>query len=255
MCLVYLLPTGAQAEPQKLTYQVYAGGIHGIEAELILDEDETGYKANVTAKTRGWLGSLVPWSGSFATTGALMDGAYMPREHQSISTWKDETETKTFTYKSADIVSLTIQEGDKPLINEKILPELTQQTTDILSATLAMMSEVKSRNNCTSDAVIFDGKRKFKLYYKDLGEKHLKKSSYNIYEGPARYCTVEIEPQGGKWHKKPRGWLSIQEQGRQKGALPTLWIGKPDGFEVAIPVKIRVKTDYGTLFMHLSAIN
>lgn len=62
-----------------------------------------------------------------------------------------------------------------------------------------------------------------------------------------------MKPDQGKWRKKPRGWLSIQEQGRQKGALPTIWLGQMGADKTYIPVKIRVKTDYGTLFMHLTS--
>jgi hypothetical protein len=61
-------------------------------------------------------------------------------------------------------------------------------------------------------------------------------------------------PDGGKWYQKPRGWLSIQEQGRQKGSLPTVWMAKVNKTGPALPVKIRVVTDYGTLFMHLTKI-
>ena len=49
----------------------------------------------------------------------------------------------------------------------------------------------------------------------------------------------------------PRGWLSIQEQGRSKGSLPTIWLAKIDKDGPAVPVKLRLKTDYGTLFSHL----
>lgn len=45
--------------------------------------------------------------------------------------------------------------------------------------------------------------------------------------------------------------MSIQEQSRENGSLPTVWMAKMTEDAPAVPVKIRVKTDYGTLFMHL----
>ena len=127
-------------------------------------------------------------------------------------------------------------------------------TTDILSATVTVMNNIIETSKCDGTSDIYDGKRRFTLNFKDKGESTLSKSKYNIFSGPARFCTVEIEPKGGRWHEKPRGWLSIQEQGRQKGALPAVWMAKVEGFEYAIPVKIRVKTDYGTLLMHLTNV-
>jgi len=102
---------------------------------------------------------------------------------------------------------------------------------------------------------IFDGKRRFKLWFKDAGTETLTKSRYNIYDGVAIKCSVEVEPISGKWHEKPRGWMSIQEQGREKGILPTVWMGTVKGTDLYVPVKVRVKTDYGTLFMHLKSVD
>ena len=63
---------------------------------------------------------------------------------------------------------------------------------------------------------------------------------------------MEIKPVAGGWSEKPRGWLSIQEQGRDRGMMPTVWLANVSDDGPAVPVKIRVKTAYGTLFMHLA---
>jgi hypothetical protein len=34
--------------------------------------------------------------------------------------------------------------------------------------------------------------------------------------------------------------------------MPTIWLAQMAPGEPAVPVKIRVKTEYGTLFMHLT---
>jgi hypothetical protein len=115
------------------------------------------------------------------------------------------------------------------------------------------MSALKETNLCEGRDDIYDGERRFTLIFRDQGAGSLPESRYNAYTGPARVCTVEIEPKGGRWHKKPRGWLSIQEQGRKKGSLPTVWMAQMPGIPFAVPVKIRVKTNYGTLLMHLKS--
>ncbi len=247
-------PTFAQTTDKKLIYQVYAGGIHAVEAVLDYDVTEDGYDVSLKANTRGWLSSVVPWEGIYATTGNMSDGKYTPQKHQTISVWRDEIETKTFGYVDNNLTSLTIKDGEKPIKNKTIKPELTDNTTDILSATLDVMKNTILTSECNGQSDIYDGKRRFTLNFEDKGESQLRKSKYNIFSGPARFCTVEIEPKGGRWHEKPRGWLSIQEQGRQKGALPGVWMAKVDGFDYALPVKVRVKTDYGTLLMHLTDI-
>lgn len=242
------------AQTREFTYQVYAGGLHVIEAKLNFDIQNNNYDVMLNAHTRGWLSSLVPWNGTFKTNGAANENVFVPKKHASSSSWRGEVEIKTFDYKDNNLTSLTIQEIPNPAENIEIDQALTNNTTDLLSATLGIMKSIVKDGNCNGKSDIYDGKRRFELKFEDKGESELRKSRYNIFSGPARYCIVEIDPKGGRWHEKPRGWLSIQEQGRQKGALPAVWMAQVEGFAYAVPVKIRVKTDYGTLLMHLTDV-
>ncbi|MCB9973068.1 MAG: DUF3108 domain-containing protein [Rhodospirillales bacterium] len=249
-----LFSAPAAAETREFTYEVYAGGIHAVQAKFNFDVQRNTYNAAVAAKTRGWLESLVPWSGIFQTVGTVTPDAFSPTKHETTSTWRGKTETKTFLYQNNKLKSLTIKEDGSPTETPDIDPTLTDGTTDLLSATLEVMKDLIATQKCEGTSDIYDGRRRFAMYFKDKGQKTLDKSRYNIFSGPARLCEIEIEPKGGHWHKKPRGWLLIQEQGRQKGALPSVWMAKVEGFEYAIPVKIQVKTDYGTLLMHLTRV-
>ena len=252
--ITLLFNTSSHAETTEFTYQVYAGGLHVVEAKLNFDIIDQKYDISLGANTRGWLASMVPWEGTFQTNGKLHGEQFTPALHQSIAIWDNEKETKTFTYKNNNLETFTIDEHNKPPVTPEVDPVLSDGTKDILSATLEVMNHMIKTSECTGESDIFDGKRRFTLYFKDKGEQSLTKSKYNIFSGPARYCSVEIEPRGGKWHSKPRGWLSIQEQGRQKGSLPSVWMAKVENFEFAVPVKILVKTDYGALVMHLTNV-
>jgi len=251
------LPSIAQAAStkQKMVYEVYAGGMHALQAELTIDlENKDRYSTVLFAKTRGFLGTLVPWYGTFESHGWNEgEGRYRPELHKSTSIWRDEEEIKEYTYgRDGTFKSLVIMEAGKKPKTEPNEPELTNQTIDVLTATLAILEAVATGEPCTGSADVFDGKRRFEQKFNDMGSEILESSRYNIYEGVAQRCTVEVVPKGGKWYDKPRGWLSIQEQGRSKGTMPTVWIAKVEENAPAIPVKLLVKTDYGALFMHLS---
>ncbi|MEM7618174.1 MAG: DUF3108 domain-containing protein [Pseudomonadota bacterium] len=244
----------ASSNVQKMEYNVYAGGIHALEANLTNDlSDAKKYNIVGTAKTHGILGKLAPWEGSFSTKG-WKESSYKPQEHESITTFRDETESKTYSYNKNGSFKdyVRIKKGkDKKASPSK---DLTENTIDILSATLNTMQMVASdKNTCKGEREIFDGKRRFKLRFDEVRKTELSKSGYNAYTGPAIECTILVIPVAGKWHEKPRGWASIQEQGRKKGSLPTMWFAVVEEGKPAIPVKARVKTDYGTLFMHLTS--
>lgn len=239
-----------------LTYKVFAGGVNAVEATMSVDENKGRYNLFFTAKTRGLLGKLAPWSGSFESDGWVKGiGDHQPQKHTSISVWKEEKEVKEYIYNnSGAFKKLKITEDGVDKSPGKIDSKLTNNTIDLLAATMNVMDTAGTKNKCEGTSEVFDGKRRFKLMFKPDGTEKLTKNRYNIYDGDAIKCTVEIKPISGKWHEKPRGWLSIQEQGRKKGSLPTIWLGKVKGSELYMPVKIRVKTEYGTLFMHLKSV-
>lgn len=212
------------------------------------------YSLNFDARTHGFLGALVPWSGGFSSKGWVSRKRdIQPQTHESVSVWREEKETKTYTYardgKFVDLV--TLYDHKKP---KRKVPDvaLTKGTTDALAAALQVMEHVSDGHNCEGESEVFDGKRRFKMIFRHKGFVMLKKTRYNAYSGPAAECTMEVVPIEGKWHKKPRGWFSIQEQGREKGQLPTLWMAQVSENAVVVPVRIRVKTEYGTLFVHMT---
>lgn len=242
-------------DTQTMTYQVYAGGINAVDAEMTVEYPESGhYDIFFEAKTRGFLGKLAPWWGTFESNGWRVEGEDpdKPKLHKSVSSWRDEAEIKEYHYdKDGTFKGLTITEEGKDKSPKELDDELVQNTTDALTATLQVMQSIADGGKCEGSSEVFDGKRRFDLVYRHEGAEELTRTRYNVYEGPAVKCTVEVKPITGEWHKKPRGWLSIQEQGRERGMLPTIWMGTVSEHGPAVPVKVRVKTAYGTLFMHM----
>jgi len=237
---------------QKAKYSVYAGGLHALDVNLVTDlSEKERYSVNMDAKTYGMLGKLAPWQGTFKTTG-WKGTEFRPEQHQSKAIFRDDTDTKTYNYKKNGTFGSFKSIDNGKVKNETPDKKLTNGTKDILTATLNTLRDVSAGKGCKGSTDIFDGKRRFKLTFKQVRETVLDKSRYNAYAGKAVECTAVVDPIAGKWHEKPRGWASIQEQGRAKGSLPTVWFATIEEGKPAIPVKVRVKTDYGTLFMHLN---
>lgn len=247
------LSSAKAEEGKKLTYAVYSGGINVVMADLDVKFDgQDAYSALVSAKTHGFLGKLAPWSGTFETRGNFQKGDFFPTLHESVAIWRGEDDKKQYDYDGkGNLTNFKEIEAGKEKPKKDLEAALVKDTTDILSATLKVMHNLGKGETCSSTQDIFDGKRRFALKFNQVSDTVLKSSRYNIYGGAAKKCEVVVEPKGGKWHKKPRGWMSIQEQGREKGALPTIWMGKLKDSKLFVPVKIKVKTAYGTLMMHL----
>lgn len=258
MLIGLIMATPVQAEVNKnqqiMQYDVYAGGIHALQSKLDIDlSNPKKYDISLAAQTYGLLGRLAPWEGVFQSKGWRGNQANKPEFHQSVAIWRGEEEVKEYRYgQDGSFKSYRLKDDKYDGSPKEVDNELTQGTSDVLSATLNVLQAVAEKGECNGSSEIFDGKRRFKLKFTQKREVELVASRYNIYEGPAVECAAEVEPVAGKWREKPRGWMSIQEQGRAKGTMPTVWFAKMTDDKTAVPVKVRVKTDYGTLFMHLT---
>lgn len=240
---------------QDMHFDVYAGGVHAVKADMVLDYSDKGrYRMFFEAQTRGLLGSIVPWTGTFESVGwAEKNGNRIVERHESIAVWQKEREVKTYNYKRNEgFQNLTVTfSGKKPKVEEND-PVLTKGTTDALTAMMLVMEKVSRGGKCEGQSEVYDGSRRYALIFKHKQYVKLEASRYNVYSGPAIECTAEVKPIAGKWHKKPRGWMSIQEQGRERGTMPTVWFAQMRDYAVVVPVRVRVKTEYGTLFMHMT---
>ena len=246
----------SNAGVQKMEYDVYAGGFHVMAADLTVDAaKKKNYLLRLEGYTRGFLGKVANWKGVFETKGWYnpKTGSATPEKHLSRTDFTGEMELKEYFYnKDGTFREYRIKNEEEDGSAKPVEAELTSNTTDALTATLTTMNNVARKGKCEGSEEVFDGKRRYRREFVHKGEVELKGGEYNVYNGPAVECTVEVKPLAGKWHEKPRGWMSIQEQGRERGTMPTVWLAKVADGQPAIPVKIRVKTQYGTLFMHLT---
>ena len=242
---------------QNIRYDVYAGGIHALEANLNIDLSQSDrYSTSLTAKTYGLLGKLAPWKGTFESHGWREGNALQTEKHLATTTWRDDNEVKKYSYKQdGSFESFIITDDEENSKTREVDAKLTDNSDDVLTATLKTMQAIATTGKCEGSSDVFDGKRRFQLIFEQQNNVQLEASRWNVYGGPAVECTAEVKPMGGKWHEKPRGWMSIQEQGRERGTMPTIWFAKVKEGEPAIPVKVRVKTSYGTLFMHVTKYN
>lgn len=258
LVVFFAVNSHATAKPShQLTYDVYAGGIHAMTADLEIARNPQTYKTSLKVATYGLLRKLANWHGEFGTNGwVVKQGQHAPEHHYSVAVWKGKEERKDYFYsKSGQFKVFKLTEAGIDKTPQDIAPEITQNTIDILSATLDVMADMNDGQLCNKTRTIFDGDRSFDAIFRYDTTENLKPTKYNIYSGRAVACTIEVKPKKGKWHQKPRGWMSIQEQGRKARTMPTIWFAKlnKDQSTPYMPVKIRVKTDYGTLFMHLTS--
>lgn len=244
-----------QAADKTLTYDLYAGGIHALDATVELTEGAGRYDLSLSAATAKAFKFIAPWSGTFASAGWLAGKKRQPETHEVVSHLSKKTKTKDIVYKrSGGLVSYKATQDGKDKTPEKIEADLTPpEIVDVLTATLKALDRVNETGSCAGESLIFDGDRSFRLVFTGQGSETVPVSAYNVYQGDAIACSFEMKAEKGKWKKKQRGWLMLQEQSRKLNDKPTVWFAKVPGDAAGgyVPVKLQIKTNYGVLLLHL----
>lgn len=254
LIFLVLFSSPAFAKEYRATYDVYAGGIHALQTRMDYKDLGGRYDINVAAETYGLLSKIVRWHASFKTEGWLGKSGYQPQLHISNTTSKGKHEVNTYKYgKDGKFLSFS-QIVDGRDETKDLDPSIMAGTTDVISAVFDMAAKA-GQGNCASEDMIFDSERSYRLEFRNSKKTSLSHSKYGSFSGEAVSCSVKVTPVGGKWHKKPRGWLKIQEQGIKNGFPPTIWMANisKDKTLPAVPVRIMVKTDYGTFIAHLAS--
>ncbi len=241
----------AEPAPLKATYGLYAGGVRMIELAASFDIKSKTYEMDTDARTIGAFSKILPWTGQFKTTG---EAGFKPTRHDYTVSWRGKVEQSTFLYEPAGTFkSMTLTKEGKTTENP-VDTAIADGTRDLLSTIGLMLDQYGKTGKCGGDVLTFDNARSFIVRFIDIGEQNLNNPKLSSYTGPAHGCSVEIIPQKGKWPKKPRGWLRIQQDAKAGGRLPVLWLATPREGAMPLPVRVDIHTKYGDVFAHLKDV-
>lgn len=244
----------AQDYALTIGYDIYTGGLHTMSATMGIDLDQKDYTIDMIAKPHGAIGKLLPWKGKYQSTGLVKDNTLQPKRHSKSSSWSDETDRTVLEYNAQGTLVEAKREEFKDgetvrAYDHTITPELVHDTVDLMTATVTMLRQAGSDKGCDTSLPVFDGKRRFNMVFKQQATPTLTASRLNKFDGETLKCTVEIVPVAG-WEKRKRGYYKIQEASREKGYLPTVWLGQAYEGGPMIPVRMEIKSDYGAILMH-----
>jgi len=236
-----------------LDYDIYAGGIKILAAELNMSNGKDSYAMNLNAHTQGFIGALFPWSAEYNTSGVNKDGKLQPTSYEKSDTWRGGTKVTKMKYdEKGQVVKSTVEEGQN-VTEASVDKLLSGNAVDVLTGVLNMMQIVKNSNECNGKVEVFDGKRKFNINLKNEGKEKIEPSRYSIFSGEAIKCDLTVEPIAGfKEKDKNRGWMAVQNHSEEHNRLPTIWLASTEKSAQLIPVRLQLNSTYGAVIAHLA---
>lgn len=253
-----LLTTQALAQDieYKLSYNVYAGGLKALKATYAIQNTPSTYQIDITAETQGVIGKVFPWSATYKTTGINSASGFIPEQHASTSTWKDNEKIKDIQFTNGEVSKYSVTKEGKTHIAQNLKDDLISDAHDLLTAIASTFRSISLEEGCASSAIAFDGKRKFKVTLNDGEEKTLSSSKYSSFSGQSVKCTLTVDPIAGFREKdQKRGWMAVQNHTQDRGKLPAIWFGQLEENGPYVPVRMQIASDYGAVIAHLTDIS
>lgn len=246
-------------EPKKLglRYDVYAGGFKALNANLELDLTQQAYDIGLNAETDGFIGSIFPWKGSYATSGHSDEGVLIPTVSTARSSWRSEVKMTELNYDpKGNLLKTTVQQGERTVVkrnDDESGQTMAKDAVDMLTGALLMMQNAKNTEKCEGTFPVFDGKRRYNITLKDDGKETIQKSKYSRFTGEALRCTLKVEPVAGfKEKDKKRGWMAVQSHTEELKKPPTIWFAHLEEKGPVVPVRMEINSTYGAVVAHLA---
>jgi hypothetical protein len=239
----------------NLGYEVYLGGLHIFSMNVDMALRPGSYSVAAAGGTRGMIGWIYKWDVKLAAEGVDAGGldkagAIRPKSYVSVTDWQSTPKTMKLAFGeggSYDVQRNPPEEID--VADEGELPAaLPANAVDPLSLAVAATRALAASGKCEQTLPVFDGKRRYDLIVKDLGEATIAKNSYSIYAGPALRCGFTMERISG-FSKKRRYTRQWDEE---TSVPPTVFMAQIRADLPPLPVRYEGAIALGDMVIHLT---
>jgi hypothetical protein len=118
-------------------------------------------------------------------------------------------------------------------------------TVDNLTAYLLLERQLGRGGGCALTVPVFDGRHRYDLQFSDAGHHILSPAAGQNFSGPAQACHMARTKIGGFYVDKSR------EEGASAG---TIWYANLMPGDLAVPVRVGMETEIGTITLFLSKL-
>jgi hypothetical protein len=234
----------AAADPLRLRYEAYAGGLHVMSFDIGVEDSGRDYRVVSGIRTRGLADFFVGMQLSSETSGKVAEnGRLRPTRYLNQSKFGRRERALMVEPRGDDsfYVQGTPDEEPRTPIPAATLPG----AVDPLTAMLQAGRVVAASNSCQQRIPVFDGRRRYDLVFTDQGERQLAASRYSVVTGPARLCKVQQERIGG---------FVMNAGDKEIGRESLIWIAAPLVGAPPVPVKLELDTSWGWLTIQLDEV-
>ncbi|MBO38789.1 MAG: hypothetical protein CMM75_06400 [Rhodospirillaceae bacterium] len=231
---------------QAIDYAVYIGGLNAVNINLDISLAKDNYDIKLSLNTEGLADKLFKWSMTAFSRGSFKQGIVEPRKAGRTSIWRGKRRSVKLTYTKNRVPSVFFDPEPKPK-NLNPTPPPSKELVgarDLAGAILSYLTFASNRKSCVRSEPIYDGKRYYKLLFKNQVKETLSRNQYSPFSGPTLRCQFKLKKISG-FRKRKQGDTWLKNESAQ------IWIARVFSTSVMVPVRIEMDTTLGGLFVYL----
>lgn len=225
----------------KLEFGFYALGAKAFDLKLGLRHDDEAVSVDTEMQTFGLVNFLMSFEMKGHAAARLQDGRMTPVRYSTDSDGNWSKRSTRITWDADGLPSAVVQPPISEDNRDPVPDALKRDTLDPVTAIVARALRGGDAPPCTGMDAIFDGRRRYNLHYAPVGPAALQPEDRSAYAGPAFECTVRLEPVAGYRHDDDADTRAIEKQ------LTHLWMVRPPGIDVWVPVRIDSGLSLGSV--------
>ena len=235
---------GQALDELALDYHVYAGGFHALSLETRVSLGPEAYAVKFKARSDGFLDSLLGFTLDAEAIGRAAAAGLTPLAFRTANRWRSSGERLVEMTYGEDGLPETRTEPPAEADDRDPVPDsLRRGTLDPITAMLSLVHGLARDGRCAGRVPVFDGRRRFDLAARDLGEQDLAPSGVARFAGLARRCRVTFEPVTGFW--RDERWERPKTSDIEVFLASVVPGGPP------VPVRLEAQNAFGAVRIHL----
>lgn len=245
----------APAEALTVRYDVYVGGIHGLEAEFTLRRAGGRYAFESVSQTFGFWSYLFRWESRSMGEGRIEGERFVPAVHRARSIGGGEPRGLDILYDAeGNVASVEIEPKSEETDRVPVPPALIRGATDATTGLMQVLAAMPAGGACGGTIPVYDGRRRFDVRLNPAGTTDLAPIRQSSFAGRASVCRLTFRNvAGGRTPERTMFWRRVDADGNA-GFPTTVYLAPVAPGGEMMPVRVEVDTPLGWAIVHLKGV-
>lgn len=193
LCGALLMASSAHAFSVKHDFFVTVGPFDASKTEFTYSLDNNSYQVCSQVSTNGFFDTVYPFKADYRTSGDIINNQMITSDYNYTSQSRFNTRGKQVFYNDQGQPLYQISSKNGKAKKKDFEPSPTPADTFDLQTVLAKLAyQYNQFGFCDSHLAVYDGKRRFDVVFKDLGDDTVSPNEHSFYSGSAAKCSMHI---------------------------------------------------------------